>query len=130
MITDSEKFRIPDENKQHDFYAEVNWDKKNALTNECKIVRFTFPNGSEALVKKEYLHAILFAIGNEAEQQKLTPQITRTSRWYESTISVKATKDIKKGEEITFPLKLSLPTLEEERIGSPPKESKILMHNR
>jgi hypothetical protein len=126
MIKGHEKFRIPDQAKVGDFFAEVNWNPKDPKTNDCKFVRFTFPDGSSATVDRDHLHAILFAIGNEEQQRKLIPKVDRTVRKYETVVSVKATKDIRKGEEITFPLSLNLPEITEEKIGTAPKEQKVL----
>lgn len=114
MITDYEKIRVPDESKLRDFFLEVNWNPKDPKTNECKILRFTFPNGETAHVKKEHILAILFALGSKDEQRDLIPQTLTRSKWYETVVSVKATKDIRKGEQVTFPIKISLPETEEQ----------------
>ena len=68
---------------------------------------------------------MLFAIGNKEEQVKMIPQTIRRTKWYETVISVKAKKDIKKGEIITFPLKITLPTVEEEVVAEIKKEKGI-----
>ena len=123
MIKDHEKFRIVDENKINNFLIEVNWNPKDEKTNHCRMLRIIFPDGKECVIKKEHLAAILFAIGNEEEQKKLIPQKLSRVRWYETVLSVKATKDIRKGENITFPIKLTMPSEEEEIIGSLRSES-------
>ena len=69
--------------------------------------------------------AILFAIGNEAEQRKMIPQKLTRVKWYETVVSVKATKDIRKGENITFPIKITLPSVEEEVIREVKRESNL-----
>lgn len=117
MIKDHEKFKIPDENKRNEMVFEVNWAPNDSRTNECKMIKATFPDGTEQLIRREHLHAILFAISDEAGQRKLIPQTISNSRWYETVVGVTAKRDIKKGEEITFPIKLSLPTFEQEVIG-------------
>lgn len=117
MIDGHEIFRVPDESKTHEFKIEVNWEPKNPKINDCKLLRFIFPNGEVALVKKEHLNAILFVLGTADEQKRLIPRVERRSRWYETVVSVKAKKDIRRGEEITFPIKLSLPAFEEEVLG-------------
>ena len=117
MIKGHEKFRVPDENKLNDLDVEVNWNPKDKKSNECKLIRVTGKDGSVSVIRKEHLNAVLFAIGNEAEQRKMIPQVERTSRWYETVVSVKATKDIHKGEEITLPIKLTLPTFDKEVIA-------------
>lgn len=123
MIKTYEKFRIPDENKEKEILVEVNWNPKDDKSNDCKLLRVTFPNGDVAVVKKDHLNALLFAIGNPEEQRKMIPQTLRRSRWYETVIEVEAKQDIKKGEKISFPLKLTLPTFEEEVIAEAKKET-------
>lgn len=113
MIDNYEKIRVPDENKKNDFFVEVNFDKKD----KCKVLRVTFPDGKQAFVKKEYLNAILFAIGNDEEQRQMIPTTVQQVRWYETVVSVKAKKDIHKGDNITFPIKISIPSPQEERLS-------------
>ena len=117
MLKTHEKIRVPDINKEKDFFAEVNWAPKDKRTNECKVIRFSFPNGDSALVLREHLNAILFAIGKEEDQRKLIPQTINRSRHYETVVGVVATKNIQKGEQINFPIKLTLPTFSEEIIA-------------
>lgn len=121
MIKNYEKLRIPDESKINDVLAEVNWNPHDKSIEDCKKIRFTV-GGKTAIVKKEHLTGFLFAIGNEEEQRKMIPVVQRRSRWYETVISVKAKKDIHKGEDITFPLKLTLPTIEEEALADIKKD--------
>lgn len=122
MIKGYEKFRVPDENKGEPIVVEVNWNPYDKTVTDCKLIRIILPGGHTAVVKKEHLNAILFAIGNEEEQRKMIPQVTRRSKWYETVVSVKATKDIKKGQELTFPIKLTLPTIEAEAIAEVKRE--------
>lgn len=117
MIKGHETFRIPDESKLNEMLWEVNWNPKDPKTNECKMIRVTFPDGKVSMVKKEHMLAALFAIGSAEEQRNITPKIERRSRHYETVISVQAKKDIRRGESITFPLKLTLPTVDEEIIA-------------
>ena len=126
MITRHEKFRLPDVNNQNDWFIEVNWNKKDKKTNECKVVKVTHPDGSESLLKREQLHSVLFAIGNAAEQREMVPQSQKITRVYETTISVKAKKRVEKGEEITFPLRLTLPEKNQDIIGQAPKKDHII----
>lgn len=86
------------------------------------MIKVTFPNGQEQIIRREHLHAILFAISGPEEQRKLIPETTIKTRWYETVVGVVAKKDIRKGEEIRFPIKLSLPTFEEEIIGDMKRE--------
>lgn len=113
MIKTYDKQRLIDENKKNDVFVEVNWNKQKT---PCEFVRFTL-GGKEAIVKKEYLLLFLFQIGNEDEQRKMIPQTQTRSRWYNTVVTVKAKKDLKAGEELTFPLKLTIPDVTEEVIG-------------
>lgn len=116
MLKEHEKFRLMDKAKNHDFFAEVNWDDQ-PQNQECKIVKFTFPNGDKAFVERKHLNEMLFAIGTPEDQRKLIPTVETSVRWWETVLSVKAKKDIKRGENITFPIKLSIPASAEETIG-------------
>lgn len=118
MINDYEKFVLPDENKEKNVIVEVNWNLKDEKVKGCKVLRFTFPNGDAMLVKREYLNQILFAIGNPEDQRRMIPQNMETVHWRETVLGIKATKDIRKGEMINFPIKISFPcTLVKEVIG-------------
>lgn len=123
MIDSYEKFRISDENKAHDFFVEVNWKKDKSIEN-CQLLKVTFPDGQQAFVKKDILFAFLFAIGGPKEQRAMIPQQVTRVKWYETVVGVKATKDIRKGETITFPIKLSIPVSQEEIIGDANKFKK------
>lgn len=116
MLVGYEKLRIPDETKKHELLLEVNWNPYDETSKDGKLIRITM-GGKSAIIKREHLNAVLFAIGTAEDQRKMIPQVQRTSRWYETVVSVKATKNIAKGEEITFPIKLTLPTIEKEIIA-------------
>lgn len=117
MLETYQKFKLIDENKENEFYAEVNWDEKNDKTNKCQFIKFTFPDGKTSLIKKEYLLGMLFTMGTQSEQMKMIPQKNLSVKWYETIVGVKAKRDISKGEMINFPIKLTLPTQEEEAIS-------------
>lgn len=116
MITKYEKFRLQSKigkTKDDDLFAEVNW---NDNVQGCKDIRFTLGD-KQAVIAKEYVNSMLFAIGTPQEQRKMIPQTIKRVKWYETILSVKAKKDIHKGENITFPIKISLPSIEEEAIA-------------
>ena len=125
MIEGYEKFRIPDDGKKHDWFIEVNYSDDEDVQG-CKILKVTHPDKKVSYIKKEHLYAVLFAIGNAAEQREMTPQIVTTTRRYETVLQVKATKDIHKGESITFPVSFTLPVDKKEKIGAPPKKTHII----
>lgn len=117
MLENYEKFNIIDtSNRPTGVTIEVNWKPKDPDTNECKILKMTLSDGQVFYVKKELLNALLFTIGSSTEQSKMIPQKIISSKWYETVISVKAKRDILKGESITFPLKITLPDERREAI--------------
>lgn len=117
MITEYEKFVVPSENEKP-FYIEVNWKgEKDEETNNCKVLKITFPDGTESFVKKEYLNSLLFAIGTAAEQRELLPQKLTTVRKYQTVLGITAKKNIKKGEKINVQVDIPLPDIEQEIVG-------------
>lgn len=126
MLVEHEKFRLLDEDGKNTFYAEVNWEPGNKENNQCKIIKFTFPDGSVSYLQRKYLLEVLFAIGKPEDQQKMVPQTLETIHHYKTVLGIKATKDISKGETINFPIELSVPcaALRQDVIGGLPKEYK------
>ena len=125
MLKHHEKFRLVDLNGKPAATVDVNWNPEDKKTNECKVLKFTYPDGTTSHVERKLLNELLFAIGKPEDQRKLIPQVNRKVRWYETTLGVKATKDIRKGETITFPIKITLPSIEEEVIGEIEKKYNI-----
>jgi len=118
MLTTYEKFRLVDEGKNNEFYAEVNWNPKDPKSNDCKLIKFTFPNGETCTVRRDVLVSVLFVMGTEEQQRKMIPQKITEVRYWETVLGIKANKDIKKGENINVPVKLKLPPIEKEIIDS------------
>lgn len=116
MLQEHNKFRLMDENKLNEFYAEVNWSKDPSVT-ECKLVKFIFPNGDEALVKREQLNEILFIIGREEDQRKMIPQTLTEQKYVKTVMGIKAHKNIRKGETINVRVDIPLPATKQEIIG-------------
>ncbi len=125
MIEGHEKFRLQDKDGKYDLFAEVNW-KDDPKIKECKVIKFEL-DGKTAYINRDNLLAMLFAIGRPEDQRKMIPQKQTKVKWYETVVGVKATKDIHKGETITFPLKISLPAEEKEIIGEVKKKSSFLI---
>ena len=123
MLKDFYKLRLPDLKKKNDINMEVNWSSDADLA-DCKVVKFIFPDKSEAYIAREDLNFFLFTIGRPEDQQKMIPQKLTSVKWYETVLSIKATKDIRKGENITFPIKITLPAEEVDKIGSLKKVDK------
>ena len=114
MLEGYEKIEIPDEDGDNPLVCEVNWSPKDKRTNGCKVLRFTFPDGTESYVKREYLNSILFAIGREEDQRNLIPNRVQTIRKYQTMLSITAKKDVRKGEQIFVNVDIPLPPIEKE----------------
>jgi hypothetical protein len=125
MIHTHERFKLIDLNNKPAGIVEVNWNPEDEKTNECKVLKFIYPDGSTSFVERKILNELLFAIGKAEDQRKMIPQTHKRVRWYETTLGVRATKDIRKGETITFPIKITLPSIEEEAIGEIAKQLKV-----
>lgn len=117
MLTEYEKLQWVDaDERKIGVTFEVNWDPTNEKTNASKVLKMTLPDGKVHYIKRDFLNAFLFVIGTEEDQRKMLPQKIITTKWYETVVSVKATKDIRKGEEVVFPIKISLPDERREAI--------------
>ena len=128
MLKSHEKFNIVDSNMaSQNFFWEVNWNPKDELTNDCKVVKMTLPDKSVVFVDRKILLEVLFAIGKPEDQQKMIPQTLETIHHYKTVLGIKATKEIAKGEMINFPVELSVPcaALNQDVIGAVPKGAKI-----
>ena len=87
-------------------------------------------NDKEYFIDKKILLEILFVIGKPEEQQKMIPQTLKKVKWYETILGIKATKDIRKGEMINVPIKLTLPTEERDiisKISRPANGSNLII---
>lgn len=127
MLNEHEKFRMIDEAGKNDFFAEVNFDE-NEVHTDCKVIKFTFPDGKQCFVKREYLNEMLFAIGAPSDQKKMIPQTLETIHHYNTTIGIRAEKDISKGEMINLPISLSVAcsALRQDIIGKVPEYKQSL----
>lgn len=106
------------------WYIEVNWKPEDEKTNECKILKITFPDGTEQLMKKEHLIAVLFALGNAAEQREMIPQKITKVRKFNKMLQVTATKDVQKGEKMIFPYSFEMAVDQYETVGNLKKVKK------
>ena len=109
MIKNHAQIRIPDENKEKHLELEVNWAPKDEKSNDCKLIRAHYPDGTIALFRREHLNAFLFAIGTEENQRDLIPQKLTSIRNYETILGITAHKRIEKGEKINVKVKIPIP---------------------
>lgn len=109
MITGYQKFQLPDINAdKNSITAEVNYSD-DPHVKDCQVIRLTLPHGKKMYIKRDHLNQILFAIGKEEDQRKLIPQKLSTVHHRQTVLGIKATKDIKKGEMINFPMEFAVP---------------------
>lgn len=104
---------------------EVNWSDDAAIR-DCQVIRVSFPkskDGGSFVIKKEELNALTFAMGTKSEQMKMIPIVETRSRHYETVLGITATKNIKKGEKIVFPVSIPLPTFSEEIISEAKRDA-------
>ena len=96
---------------------EVNWNPDDENSNDCKVIKLTLPEGKDYYVKKEEFLSFLWLIGTSEEHTKMIPQNIVTKRRFEGLVKMKATKDIRKGENIVARCFHDLPLFEEEIVG-------------
>ena len=108
MITEHQKFQLPDLDGKNNIVGEVNWEDKDATKNG-QVIKFTLPDGKKTFIKRDHLNEILFAIGTKEDQVQLVPEKLQTVHWIDTVIGMKADKDIRKGEMINSRVKLSAP---------------------
>lgn len=109
MIEGHQRFRIPDHSGNNHIIAEINWDESDPEVAKCRLIKFKLPDGTRSIVKRDDLNQILFAIGDKESQMSLIPQELQAVHWRKTILGVKATKDIKKGEMVNFPIEISFP---------------------
>lgn len=113
MLKTHEKLNVPLKGNNR-FYIEVNYKgEDDKETNECKILKLTFPDNTVDYMERDHLNALLFAMGTEAQQRDLLPTKITTARRYQTVLGITAKKDIKRGEKINVQVDIPLPPIEE-----------------
>ena len=117
MLKSYQKFRMMDKSKKNDFFIEINWNLEDEVTNDCKVFKITFPNGKESFIDKKHLLEVLFVAGSVEEKRQMIPMKLQSVHEREVKLSLKATKDIKKGEAINLkPIFISVPCDKSEEV--------------
>lgn len=109
MIKSYNKITLNDLQSDNDIEVEINWREDDPATNECKVLKFHLANSKFAYIKREEFIALALALGSREEKRNLIPTRETRTRWYETTLGVKAAKDIQKGQMIIFNVKIPLP---------------------
>lgn len=124
MISSYNKLRIVDEAGKNHLLVEVNWNEKDEKTNKCQVLKLTYPDGSQAYVKREYFMSFLFAIGQPEEQRKMIPQTITKVRVYKTMLGITAKQDIKKGQKINVKVEIPLPEIVDQIVGEVENKNK------
>ena len=109
MIKEHNQATLKDVQGNNDLVVEMNWNPKDPLTNEAKILRVKLPGSKHSYIKRDELHRLMLIIGTRPQKSQLIPELIRRSRWYETKLGVEASKDIRKGDMIIFDVKIPLP---------------------
>ena len=124
MLHTHEILGVPSLNNK-EIKMEVNWQPDNPETNECKVLKFIFPNGEELFIKKEHFFSLLMIIGSPEEQKKAIPISITQQRHWQSNLFIMLNKDMKRGEILKVPVNIPLPAVSEEIVGAVLKGKKV-----
>src|SRR3990167_5692293 len=84
---------------------EANWD---AGVTPGKAFKITV-DGKEAILERDDLYALMMLFGDEEQQSDLIPVVKTQVRAITRLITIKAQKDIKRGEKISFAYEYFVP---------------------
>jgi len=118
MLKEPARIVIPDKGGKNDITIDVNWNPEDKESNDCKVLKLTYPDKKTAFIDRDKLMSFLFMVGTPDQQRDLIPQTLTMVREYQTVIGIKATKDIRKGEDIVVPVKFDIPISKEEVIAS------------
>ena len=117
MLVEHHVFIPDDRAKKHKFTFEVNWNESDKATNDSKIIKIGCSCGKSSYVKREDMLQFFFAIGTVEDKKKMIPQSITRVHEQDMFVGIKATKDIRKGEEVNFKFKVSIPCSVVDAIG-------------
>lgn len=80
---------------------EVNWNEKDAASNNSQVIKVSIDD-KQAYISRDDLLQFVFAIGKADDQIKLIPQTLTKVHAKKTVFTIKATKDIRKGEDVVF----------------------------
>jgi len=90
----------------------ANW---NEAVTPCKMFKFII-GGKEVIMSRDDLYTLLFLFANEEQMTDLIPVKDTELTMIRRLIKVKAQKNIKKGQFITFPYNYAIPKGEYEKL--------------
>lgn len=105
MVKDYQRFEVGN------MAVEVNYNEE---VKPCKLIKFTFtdPKTKKQVVETidhGELYSLLMLFGNDKEQEALIPTTKTELRVIERLLHVRAKKDMKEGDVITFPYRYAIP---------------------
>ena len=104
MIKESRKLNVQDmSGKGKDLELLVNW---TSVVKDCKYIQFKIGQ-EKCVIKKEHFLYLSFLIADDAEQDKIIVAELTNVQNRNTIITIQATKDIKKGEELNIPVTIS-----------------------
>ena len=122
MLKEHTKYRFPDLGKENDLVFEVNY-ADNDIVKDCRVIKWTVGE-DQGFIERKHLFEFLWTIGKPEEQRRMIPQKIRKVRNIQKLLKVKATKDVRKGEELIFQANIEVPLSEEELISEIKKSKK------
>ncbi len=105
MIKDYQRFEVGNMSIEANYSAEVT---------PCKLFKFTFTDPKtgtkiEETIDHGELYSLMMLFGNDKEQETLIPVVKTELKIIERLLHVRAKKDMKAGDVITFPYRYALP---------------------
>lgn len=117
MLTGHHQFVPDDLGGKNEFIFEVNWNPEDKKSNESKVVKITCPDGKASFVKRDDLLQFFYTIGTTEDKKKMIPQTISKIHVQDMFVGIKATKDIRKGEDINVKFKINIPCSVVDKIG-------------
>ena len=115
MLTTHEIFKVEGVGGKP-LHLEVNWNPLDEATNNCKKVKVVHADGQEVVINFDNLLASVFAMGKNEDQTRMVPHQISSVRNYQTTLGIKASKDIKKGDMINVRVSIPLPLTQEQTV--------------
>lgn len=103
--SDDLHFRIPDKSG----HLKITGVARHEEGKKPDVIELEVNKAGKAIVSIKDMNQILFALSDREDQMKLTPLTQQPVHWRKTMLGVTATKDVKKGERLNFPIEISFP---------------------
>jgi len=101
--------------------VEVNWNEE---VKPCEKIRITV-DGKEQIIDRADFYSMMFVFGDEAQQEQLIPVERLKVREITRLLTIRAKKDMKRGEKMLFPYTYYIPDVLYQSIRLSNKGSKL-----